>query len=257
MAAAQSEAGAAEAEVKYKEAAAAVAQLQAHKVMVAFELDSLKDVVEEAREALAESRAELRRKNTSIRSFEREAELLKDEMAELRAGLKATDELKTENKELKSALAAAGLGITPDEFNQSMSILGLDSPIKAIEDERITEVAREENSALRDEIAALKAELAAASAASDAEIAALKEDAAGLRASLAVAAAAPTADPEDVLGEFKLQKLESKVKRLMQEKADAESTEDEVQREMRKVMRQNRRLLLRVEELEAELKAVH
>uniref|UniRef100_A0A8C8YRF5 LRR binding FLII interacting protein 1 n=1 Tax=Prolemur simus TaxID=1328070 RepID=A0A8C8YRF5_PROSS len=261
----------AEAEEKYKKAMVSNAQLDNEKTNFMYQVDTLKDMLLELEEQLAESRRQYEEKN---KEFEREKHAhstLQFQFAEVKEALKQREEmLEKHGIILNSEIATNGetsdtlnnvgyqapTKITKEELNALKSADGtLDIRLKKLVDEReclleqIKKLKRQlEERQKNGKLDSLRAEDDVLENGTDVHVMDLQRDAnrqiSDLKFKLAKSEQEITALEQNVI------RLESQVARYKSAAENAEKIEDELKAEKRKLQRELRSALDKTEELE-------
>ncbi|XP_037829290.1 leucine-rich repeat flightless-interacting protein 2 isoform X2 [Kryptolebias marmoratus] len=143
----------AEVEEKYKKAMVSNAQLDNDKANLIYQVDTLKDVIEEMEEQTAEMRRELEDKSKELERQKQTCSVLQHKQEELKEGLRQRDELIEENQRTQTKLD----GLTREVFDLQETINWKDKKIGALERQKeYFDCIRKERDELRDELADIK-----------------------------------------------------------------------------------------------------
>ncbi|XP_053115836.1 leucine-rich repeat flightless-interacting protein 2 isoform X9 [Hemicordylus capensis] len=143
----------AEVEEKYKKAMVSNAQLDNEKNNLIYQVDTLKDVVEEREEQLAEYYRENEDKTKELERQKHMCTVLQHKMDELKEGLRQRDELIEENQHMQQKIES----ITKEVFDLQETVNWKDKKIGALERQKeYFDCIRIERDELRDELADLK-----------------------------------------------------------------------------------------------------
>ncbi|KAL6101344.1 lrrfip2 [Pungitius sinensis] len=145
----------AEVEEKYKKAMVSNAQLDNEKGNLIYQVDTLKDVIEEMEEHTAEMRRELEDKTKELERQKHTCTVLQHKQEELKEGLRQRDELIEESQRMQTKLDA----LTREAFDLQETINWKDKKIGALERQKeYFDCIRNERDELRDELADIKGE---------------------------------------------------------------------------------------------------
>ncbi|XP_032378429.1 leucine-rich repeat flightless-interacting protein 2 isoform X9 [Etheostoma spectabile] len=143
----------AEVEEKYKKAMVSNAQLDNDKGNLIYQVDTLKDVIEEMEEQRAEMRRELEDKSKELERQKHTCTVLQHKQEELKEGLRQRDELIEESQRMQTKLDA----LTREVFDLQETINWKDKKIGALERQKeYFDCIRNERDELRDELADIK-----------------------------------------------------------------------------------------------------
>ncbi|XP_037321229.2 leucine-rich repeat flightless-interacting protein 2 isoform X2 [Pungitius pungitius] len=143
----------AEVEEKYKKAMVSNAQLDNEKGNLIYQVDTLKDVIEEMEEHTAEMRRELEDKTKELERQKHTCTVLQHKQEELKEGLRQRDELIEESQRMQTKLDA----LTREAFDLQETINWKDKKIGALERQKeYFDCIRNERDELRDELADIK-----------------------------------------------------------------------------------------------------
>ncbi|XP_070398266.1 leucine-rich repeat flightless-interacting protein 2 isoform X6 [Nothobranchius furzeri] len=143
----------AEVEEKYKKAMVSNAQLDNDKANLIYQVDTLKDVIEEMEEQTAEMRRELEEKSKELERQKHTCSVLQHKQEELKEGLRQRDELIEESQQTQAKLDA----LTREVFDLQETINWKDKKIGALERQKeYFDCIRNERDELRDELADIK-----------------------------------------------------------------------------------------------------
>ncbi|XP_077160042.1 leucine-rich repeat flightless-interacting protein 2 isoform X14 [Paroedura picta] len=143
----------AEVEEKYKKAMVSNAQLDNEKNNLIYQLDTLKDVIEEREEQLAEYYRENGDKSKELERQKHMCSVLQHKVDELKEGLRQRDELIEENQRTQQKIES----LTKEVFDLQETINWKDKKIGALERQKeYFDCIRIERDELRDELADLK-----------------------------------------------------------------------------------------------------
>ncbi|XP_061442785.1 leucine-rich repeat flightless-interacting protein 2 isoform X13 [Rhineura floridana] len=143
----------AEVEEKFKKAMVSNAQLDNEKNNLIYQVDTLKDVIEEREEQLAEYYRENEEKTKELERQKHMCTVLQHKMDELKEGLRQRDELIEENQHMQQKIES----ITKEVFDLQETINWKDKKIGALERQKeYFDCIRIERDELRDELADLK-----------------------------------------------------------------------------------------------------
>ncbi|XP_076020597.1 leucine-rich repeat flightless-interacting protein 2 isoform X3 [Genypterus blacodes] len=142
-----------EVEEKYKKAMVSNAQLDNDKANLIYQVDTLKDVIEEMEEQAAEMRREVEGKSKELERQKHTCTVLQHKQEELKEGLRQRDELIEESQRMQTKLDA----LTREVFDLQETINWKDKKIGALERQKeYFDCIRNERDELRDELADLK-----------------------------------------------------------------------------------------------------
>ncbi|XP_034984692.1 leucine-rich repeat flightless-interacting protein 2 isoform X10 [Zootoca vivipara] len=143
----------AEVEEKFKKAMVSNAQLDNEKNNLIYQVDTLKDVIEEREEQLAEYYRENEDKTKELERQKHMCTVLQHKMDELKEGLRQRDELIEENQRMQQRIES----ITKEVFDLQETVNWKDKKIGALERQKeYFDCIRIERDELRDELADLK-----------------------------------------------------------------------------------------------------
>ncbi|XP_069001226.1 leucine-rich repeat flightless-interacting protein 2 isoform X2 [Embiotoca jacksoni] len=143
----------AEVEEKYKKAMVSNAQLDNDKGNLIYQVDTLKDVIEEMEEQTAEMRRELEDKSKELERQKHTCTVLQHKQEELKEGIRQRDELIEESQRMQTKLDA----LTREVFDLQETINWKDKKIGALERQKeYFDCIRNERDELRDELADIK-----------------------------------------------------------------------------------------------------
>ncbi|XP_041865999.1 leucine-rich repeat flightless-interacting protein 2 isoform X2 [Melanotaenia boesemani] len=143
----------AEVEEKYKKAMVSNAQLDNDKANLIYQVDTLKDVIEEMEEQMAEMRRELEDKSKELERQKHTCSVLQHKQEELKEGIRQRDELIEESQRMQTKLDA----LTREVFDLQETINWKDKKIGALERQKeYFDCIRNERDELRDELADIK-----------------------------------------------------------------------------------------------------
>ncbi|XP_055985075.1 leucine-rich repeat flightless-interacting protein 2 isoform X3 [Sorex fumeus] len=142
-----------EVEEKYKKAMVSNAQLDNEKNNLIYQVDTLKDVIEEQEEQMAEYYRENEEKSKELERQKHMCSVLQHKMDELKEGLRQRDELIEENQRMQQKVD----NMTKEVFDLQETLLWKDKIIRALEKQKeYIACLREERDSLREELADLK-----------------------------------------------------------------------------------------------------
>nr|XP_061794185.1 leucine-rich repeat flightless-interacting protein 2-like isoform X2 [Nerophis lumbriciformis] len=142
-----------EVEEKYKKAMVSNAQLDNDKGNLIYQVDTLKDVVEEMEEQMSEMKRELEEKSKELERQKHTCTVLQHKQEELKEGIRQRDELIEENQRLQTKLDV----LTREVFDLQETINWKDKKIGALERQKeYFDCIRNERDELRHELADLK-----------------------------------------------------------------------------------------------------
>ncbi|GAA6214050.1 leucine-rich repeat flightless-interacting protein 2 isoform X1 [Lates japonicus] len=143
----------AEVEEKYKKAMVSNAQLDNDKANLIYQVDTLKDVIEEMEEQMSEMRRELEEKSKELERQKHTCTVLQHKQEELKEGIRQRDELIEESQRMQTKLDA----LTREVFDLQETINWKDKKIGALERQKeYFDCIRNERDELRDELADIK-----------------------------------------------------------------------------------------------------
>ncbi|XP_078233644.1 leucine-rich repeat flightless-interacting protein 2 isoform X2 [Pogona vitticeps] len=143
----------AEVEEKYKKAMVSNAQLDNEKNNLIYQVDTLKDVIEEREEQLAEYYRENEEKTKELERQKHMCGVLQHKVDELKEGIRQRDELIEENHRMQQKIES----ITKEVFDLQETVNWKDKKIGALERQKeYFDCIRIERDELRDELADLK-----------------------------------------------------------------------------------------------------
>ncbi|XP_032409169.1 leucine-rich repeat flightless-interacting protein 2 isoform X2 [Xiphophorus hellerii] len=142
-----------EVEEKYKKAMVSNAQLDNDKGNLIYQVDTLKDVVEEMEEQMAEMRRELDDKSKELERQKHTCSVLQHKQEELKEGIRQRDELIEESQRMQTKLD----DLTREVFDLQETINWKDKKMAALERQKeYFDCIRNERDELRDELADIK-----------------------------------------------------------------------------------------------------
>uniref|UniRef100_A0A7N5ZY45 Leucine-rich repeat flightless-interacting protein 2 n=1 Tax=Anabas testudineus TaxID=64144 RepID=A0A7N5ZY45_ANATE len=142
-----------EVEEKYKKAMVSNAQLDNEKGNLIYQVDTLKDVIEEMEEQMSEMRRELEDKSKELERQKHTCTVLQHKQEELKEGIRQRDELIEESQRMQTKLDA----LTREVFDLQETINWKDKKIGALERQKeYFDCIRKERDELRDELADIK-----------------------------------------------------------------------------------------------------
>ncbi|XP_044070222.1 leucine-rich repeat flightless-interacting protein 2 isoform X7 [Siniperca chuatsi] len=143
----------AEVEEKYKKAMVSNAQLDNDKGNLIYQVDTLKDVIEEMEEQMAEMKRELEEKSKELERQKHTCTVLQHKQEELKEGIRQRDELIEESQRMQTKLD----DLTREVFDLQETINWKDKKIGALERQKeYFDCIRNERDELRDELADIK-----------------------------------------------------------------------------------------------------
>uniref|UniRef100_A0A3P9JRJ1 Leucine-rich repeat flightless-interacting protein 2 n=1 Tax=Oryzias latipes TaxID=8090 RepID=A0A3P9JRJ1_ORYLA len=143
-----------EVEEKYKKAMVSNAQLDNDKGNLIYQVDTLKDVIEEMEESMSEMKRELEEKTKELERQKHTCSVLQHKQEELKEGIRQRDELIEESQRMQTKLDA----LTREVFDLQETINWKDKKIAALERQKeYFDCIRNERDELRDELADIKA----------------------------------------------------------------------------------------------------
>ncbi|KFQ08432.1 Leucine-rich repeat flightless-interacting protein 2 [Leptosomus discolor] len=143
----------AEVEEKYKKAMVSNAQLDNEKNNLVYQVDTLKDVIEEKEEQIAEFYRENEEKSKELERQKHTCSVLQHKLEELKEGLRQRDELIEENQRMQQNIDS----ITKEVFDLQETINWKDKKIGALERQKdYFDCIKNERDVLREELADLK-----------------------------------------------------------------------------------------------------
>ncbi|XP_061852872.1 leucine-rich repeat flightless-interacting protein 2 [Colius striatus] len=143
----------AEVEEKYKKAMVSNAQLDNEKNNLVYQVDTLKDVIEEKEEQIAEFYRENEEKSKELERQKHTCSILQHKLDELKEGLRQRDELIEENQRMQQNIDS----ITKEVFDLQETINWKDKKIGALERQKdYFDCIKKERDELREELADLK-----------------------------------------------------------------------------------------------------
>ncbi|MBN3285836.1 LRRF2 protein, partial [Polyodon spathula] len=141
-----------EVEEKYKKAMVSNAQLDNEKANLIYQVDTLKDVVEEMEELMSEMHRETEEKSKELERQKHTCNILQHKIEELKEGVRQRDELIEENQGMQQKLDSR----TREVFDLQETINWKDKKIGALERQKeYFDCIRNERDELRDELAVL------------------------------------------------------------------------------------------------------
>ncbi|XP_056104213.1 leucine-rich repeat flightless-interacting protein 2 isoform X9 [Rhinichthys klamathensis goyatoka] len=142
-----------EVEEKYKKAMVSNAQLDNEKGNLIYQVDTLKDVLEEMEEQMSELRRETEEKSKELERQKHTCSVLQHKQEELKEGIRQRDELIEENQTFQQKLDT----LTREVFDLQETVNWKDKKIAALERQKeYFGCIRNERDELRDELADLK-----------------------------------------------------------------------------------------------------
>uniref|UniRef100_A0A3Q2XGQ4 Leucine-rich repeat flightless-interacting protein 2 n=1 Tax=Hippocampus comes TaxID=109280 RepID=A0A3Q2XGQ4_HIPCM len=142
-----------EVEEKYKKAMVSNAQLDNDKGNLIYQVDTLKDVIEEMEEQMSEMKRELEEKSKELERQKHTCTVLQHKQEELKEGIRQRDELIEENQRLQAKLDV----LTREVFDLQETINWKEKKIGALERQKeYFDCIRNERDELRHELADLK-----------------------------------------------------------------------------------------------------
>ncbi|XP_046884794.1 leucine-rich repeat flightless-interacting protein 2 isoform X3 [Hypomesus transpacificus] len=142
-----------EVEEKYKKAMVSNAQLDNDKANLIYQVDTLKDVIEEMEEQMAEMRREVDDKSKELERQKHTCTVLQHKQEELKEGIRQRDELIEESQRMQTKLDT----LTREVFDLQETINWKDKKIGALERQKeYFGCIRNERDELRDELADIK-----------------------------------------------------------------------------------------------------
>uniref|UniRef100_UPI0037E96F31 leucine-rich repeat flightless-interacting protein 2 isoform X2 n=1 Tax=Semicossyphus pulcher TaxID=241346 RepID=UPI0037E96F31 len=142
-----------EVEEKYKKAMVSNAQLDNDKGNLIYQVDTLKDVIEEMEEQTAEMKRELEDKSKELERQKHTCSVLQHKQEELKEGIRQRDELIEENQRMQSQVDL----LSREVFDLQETINWKDKKIGALERQKeYFDCIRNERDELRDELADIK-----------------------------------------------------------------------------------------------------
>ncbi|KAM6422436.1 leucine-rich repeat flightless-interacting protein 2 isoform 1-T1 [Rhynochetos jubatus] len=142
-----------EVEEKYKKAMVSNAQLDNEKNNLVYQVDTLKDVIEEKEEQIAEFYRENEEKSKELERQKHTCSILQHKLDELKEGLRQRDELIEENQRMQQNIDS----ITKEVFDLQETINWKDKKIGALERQKdYFDCIKNERDELREELADLK-----------------------------------------------------------------------------------------------------
>ncbi|XP_059421782.1 leucine-rich repeat flightless-interacting protein 2 isoform X6 [Carassius carassius] len=142
-----------EVEEKYKKAMVSNAQLDNEKANLIYQVDTLKDVIEEMEEQMSELRRETEEKSKESERQKHTCSVLQHKLEEMKEGIRQRDELIEENQKIQQKLD----NLTREAFDLQETVNWKDKKIAALERQKeYFDCIRNERDELRDELADLK-----------------------------------------------------------------------------------------------------
>ncbi|XP_047387053.1 leucine-rich repeat flightless-interacting protein 2 isoform X3 [Sciurus carolinensis] len=142
-----------EVEEKYKKAMVSNAQLDNEKNNLIYQVDTLKDVIEEQEEQMAEFYRENEEKSKELERQKHKCSVLEHKVDELKEGLRQRDELIEENQRMQQKIDT----MTKEVFDLQETLLWKDKKIGALEKQKeYIACLRNERDTLREELADLQ-----------------------------------------------------------------------------------------------------
>ncbi|CAH2283344.1 leucine-rich repeat flightless-interacting 2 isoform X1 [Pelobates cultripes] len=143
----------AEVEDKYKKAMVSNAQLDNEKSNLVYQVDTLKDVIEEMEEQMAEYHRENEDKTKELERQKHSCSILTHKLEELKEGIRQRDELIEENKVIKQKIDS----LTKEVYDLQETVNWKDKKIGALERQKeYFDCIRNERDELRDELADMR-----------------------------------------------------------------------------------------------------
>nr|XP_020453687.1 leucine-rich repeat flightless-interacting protein 2 isoform X2 [Monopterus albus] len=143
----------AEVEEKYKKAMVSNAQLDNDKGNLIYQVDTLKDVIEEMEEQMAELKRELEEKSKELERQKHTCTVLQHKQEELKEGVRQRDELIEKSQQMQTKLDE----LTREVFDLQETINWKDKKIGALERQKeYFDCVRNERDELRDELTDIK-----------------------------------------------------------------------------------------------------
>ncbi|XP_060896610.1 leucine-rich repeat flightless-interacting protein 2 isoform X5 [Labrus mixtus] len=145
-----------EVEEKYKKAMVSNAQLDNDKGNLIYQVDTLKDVIEEMEETTAEMKRELEEKTKELERQKHTCSVLQHKQEELKEGIRQRDELIEENQRLQTQVDT----LSREMFDLQETINWKDKKIGALERQKeYFDCIRSERDELRDELSDIKVKM--------------------------------------------------------------------------------------------------
>ncbi|XP_050982284.1 leucine-rich repeat flightless-interacting protein 2 isoform X7 [Labeo rohita] len=142
-----------EVEEKYKKAMVSNAQLDNEKANLIYQVDTLKDVIEEMEEQMSELRRETEDRSKELERQKHTCSVLNHKLEEMKEGIRQRDELIEENQKIQQKLD----NLTREVFDLQETVNWKDKKIAALERQKeYFDCIRSERDELRDELADLK-----------------------------------------------------------------------------------------------------
>ncbi|XP_043112106.1 leucine-rich repeat flightless-interacting protein 2 isoform X7 [Puntigrus tetrazona] len=142
-----------EVEEKYKKAMVSNAQLDNEKANLIYQVDTLKDVIEEMEEQMSELHRETDEKSKELERQKHTCSVLQHKLEEMKEGIHQRDELIEENQKIQQKLD----NLTREAFDLQETVNWKDKKIAALERQKeYFDCIRNERDELRDELADLK-----------------------------------------------------------------------------------------------------
>ncbi|XP_042593378.1 leucine-rich repeat flightless-interacting protein 2 isoform X2 [Cyprinus carpio] len=142
-----------EVEEKYKKAMVSNAQLDNEKANLIYQVDTLKDVIEEMEEQMSELRRETEEKSKESERQKHTCSVLQHKLEEMKEGIRQRDELIEENQKIQQKLD----NLTREAFDLQETVNWKEKKIVALERQKeYFDCIRNERDELRDELADLK-----------------------------------------------------------------------------------------------------
>nr|DBA24775.1 TPA: hypothetical protein GDO54_012387 [Pyxicephalus adspersus]DBA24776.1 TPA: hypothetical protein GDO54_012387 [Pyxicephalus adspersus] len=264
----------AEVEEKYKKAMVSNAQLDNEKSNLVYQVDTLKDVIEEMEEQMAEYHRENEDKSKELERQKHACSILQHKLDELKEGIRQRDELIEENHGMQQKIDC----LTREVFDLQETVNWKDKKIGALERQKeYFDCIRNERDELRDELADVKGKMKIG------EIRKLKlqldeerqknsrndiamTDSSGLENGSDLQLIEMQRDANRQISEYKFKlskaeqdittleqnvlRLEGQVTRYKSASENAEKVEDDLKAEKRKLQRELRTALDKMEEME-------
>ncbi|XP_063308116.1 leucine-rich repeat flightless-interacting protein 2 isoform X2 [Pelobates fuscus] len=143
----------AEVEDKYKKAMVSNAQLDNEKSNLVYQVDTLKDVIEEMEEQMAEYHRENEDKTKELERQKHSCSILTHKLEEFKEGIRQRDELIEENKVIKQKIDS----LTKEVYDLQETVNWKDKKIGALERQKeYFDCIRNERDELRDELADMR-----------------------------------------------------------------------------------------------------
>ncbi|XP_016401684.1 leucine-rich repeat flightless-interacting protein 2-like isoform X7 [Sinocyclocheilus rhinocerous] len=142
-----------EVEEKYKKAMVSNAQLDNEKANLIYQVDTLKDVIEEMEEQMSELHRETEEKSKELERQKHTCSVQQHKLEDMKEGIRQRDELIEENQKIQQKLD----NLTREAFDLQETVNWKDKKIAALERQKeYFDCIRNERDELRDELADLK-----------------------------------------------------------------------------------------------------